>query len=430
MRFRKPNCFSTRSDLKEMPCGSSRITICSRSARTRTKIMGTVFLWLTIPFLNCFGQARYESNFIFPPRSHGHVHASCIVQCPNGDLLAVWYENGPKLSSYEYEKNADKSDDVRIGGARRLHGDDAWGKPFVMSDTFGVSDNNPTMIIDHQQRLWLIHVTLLDVPEWTWGSSLLWYKISSNYERPGPPQWEKVGILVPHIRGLDKVIQQYAPAPIAARLMQRLKKQLARRLGWMPRAHPLVLQDGTVLVPLGNENFGITAMALTHDGGKTWAMSHPIPGIGISQPSVVKLKNGKLLAFFRDGSPDHRIKRSESVDGGMTWSPVKATQFPNPGSGLEAVMLRDGHLALAYNDRATSRDSLVISISTDGGKTWKWTRHLENKPGGRFDYPSLIQARDGSLDMTYSYNVQTIKYVHFNEAWVQQGDGQHGEPHP
>lgn len=387
-------------------------------------MIGAALLWLTIPFLNSYGQARYESDFIFPQATRGHVHASCLVECPNGDLLAVWYENGPKLSSYEYEKDADKRDDVRIGGARRLPGADAWSKPFVMSDTFGLSDNNPTLIIDRQHRLWLIHATLLDVPQWTWGSSLLWYKISSDYQQPGPPRWEKVGLLVPHIRGLEKVIQQYARGPEAAKLKQRLKDQMARRLGWMPRAHPLILQDGTLLLPLGNENFNITAMALTHDNGKTWVISHPIPGIGISQPSVVRLGNGKLVAFFRDETSDHRIKRSESEDGGLTWSEVKPTQLPNPGSGLEAVMLRNGHLVLIYNDRPTTRNRLAVSISTDGGKTWKWTRHLENQVGGRFDYPSLIQARDGSLHATYSYNVRTIKYVHFNEEWVHQGDAQ------
>ncbi|MCL5006364.1 MAG: exo-alpha-sialidase [Acidobacteria bacterium] len=388
------------------------------------KIIGAALLWLTLPFLNSYGQALYQSDFIFPPASRGHTHASCLVECPNGDLLAVWYENGPKLSSYEYEKDADKSDDVRIAGARWRLGAHAWGKPFVMSDTFGLSDNNPALIIDHQHRLWLIHSTLLDVPQWTWGSSLLWYKISSDYQQAGPPHWDKVSILVPHIQGLAEVVRKYARGEEAAQLEQRLKDQMARRLGWMLRPHPLILKDGTLLVPLGNENFGVAAMALTHNDGKTWVMSRPVPGIGISQPSVVQLPSGKLVAFFRDGSSDRRIKRSESDDGGLTWSEVRATGLPNPDSGIEALVLRDGHLLMIYNDQAKGRDRLAVSISTDAGKTWKWTRHLENSPGGRFDYPSVIQARDGSLHATYSYNVQTIKYVHFNEAWVRQGDSQ------
>lgn len=383
-----------------------------------------IYLLMVLGLSSTYGQPLYHSELIFDTavQSHGHVHASCIVECPNGDLLAVWYENGPKLPSFEYEKDADKSDDVRIGGARLRRGASRWDTPFVVSDTFGLSDNNPALVIDQQKRLWLIHVTLLDVPEWSWGSSLLWYNISCDYQQPGAPHWQKEAVLVPHIRRLEETVRGYSHGRDTSDIEERLKNPLMRRLGWMPRAHPLILDDGTLLLPLGNENFNVVAMALTHDDGRTWVMSKLIPGLGISQPTVVKLPSGKLVAFFRDESPDHRIKRSESEDQGMTWSEVTKTQLPNPGSGIEAVMLRDNHLAMIYNDRETSRDSLAISISDDEGTTWKWTRHLEKTPGGRFDYPSLIQAKDGSLHATYSYNVRTIKYVHFNEERVQHGN--------
>jgi hypothetical protein len=86
-------------------------------------------------------EALYAEEFIFDPQaeSHGHVHASCIVECPSGDLRAVWYENGKELPPPYFSENRDKSDDVRIGGSRKLQGADAWEKPFVMSDTFGLS---------------------------------------------------------------------------------------------------------------------------------------------------------------------------------------------------------------------------------------------------------------------------------------------------
>ena len=48
---------------------------------------------------NASAEVFYEEELIFNPEieSHGHVHASCIVECPNGNLRAVWYENGPEL---------------------------------------------------------------------------------------------------------------------------------------------------------------------------------------------------------------------------------------------------------------------------------------------------------------------------------------------
>jgi predicted neuraminidase len=372
-----------------------------------------------------YPQPLYEAEFIFDPvaESRGHVHASCVVECPNGELLAVWYENGPKLPSYEYEQEADKSDDVRIAGARRRPGHRIWDKPFVMSDTFGLSDNNPAMVIDLLSRLWLIHVTLLAVPEASWGSSLLLYKLSSDYEKPGPPKWDRARVLIVRPKGLDETVTRLARGPRSAGIRERLKSPFARRLGWMPRAHPIVLPDGTVLVPVGNENLDVAAMALTKDGGETWTFSNTIPGWGISQPSVVRLASGKLLAYFRDEGRTRRIQQSESTDGGLTWSEVTPTTLPNPGSGIEAALLRNGHLAMIYNDLEEGpRSRLAISISVDEGKTWKWTRHLEISPSGRYDYPSLIQSKDGTLHATYSYNVRTIKHVHFTEEWVHQGD--------
>ena len=138
--------------------------------------------------------------------------------------------------------------------------------------------------------------------------------------------------------------------------------------------------------------------------------------------AVVEFPDGKLAAFFRDGAGTRKIQRSESRDGGLTWSEVASTDLPNPGAGIEAVLLRNGHLAMIYNPLIKSpRDKLAISISEDAGKTWKWTRLIEDQPGGRFDYPSLIQAADGTLHATYSFNLKTIKHVQFNESWVHVG---------
>ena len=385
----------------------------------------------------------YEEEFVFDPavESHGHVHASAIVQCPSGDLRVVWYENGPPLpSSRYYNERKDKSADVRIGGSRKLKGADAWEAPVVLSDTFGVSDNNPTMIIDASDRLWLIHPTMLGAPAWTWGSSVLRYRVSTDYQESAIPRWEQSNILVPHPLGFEAVVDRLAerletegPPPGLTRdrsrqyiehMRQCLADPMKLRLGWMPRAHPLVRSDGTLVVPLSNENFSIAMMAMTSDGGRTWTYSDPVPDAGITQPSLVEFPDGRIQAYFRNSDPRHRIQRSTSTDGGMTWSPLELTDRLHPGSGIEALLLENGHLALVYNNKEQSpRDKLAVSISDDGGQTWKWTRQLEDTPGGRFDYPSMIQATDGTVHVTYSYQLKTIKHARFNEAWVHQGHG-------
>ena len=101
--------------------------------------------------------------------------------------------------------------------------------------------------------------------------------------------------------------------------------------------------------------------------------------------------------------------------------------------------LANGHWALVYNDTERGRHSLAVSLSEDEGKSWKWTRHLEyNAPGPdatHAAYPSIIQARDGTLHVSYTYTVhgkharrdaqgrslhEGIKYVHFDESWIKE----------
>src|ERR1700730_19023497 len=67
--------------------------------------------------------ALYEAELIFPPE-HWHNHASCIVECPNGDLLVCWYSGSGERSA----------DDVRVLGARKQAGSPSWSKPFLLAD--------------------------------------------------------------------------------------------------------------------------------------------------------------------------------------------------------------------------------------------------------------------------------------------------------
>jgi predicted neuraminidase len=386
----------------------------------------------------------YKGELLFAPQKL-HNHGSCIVECANGDLLVCWYRGSGERSA----------DDVAIMGARRRRGKTGWTPAFVMADTPGFPDCNPCMIIDPRTQLWLFWPTILAN---TWESALMKIRISRDYERdPGPPRWEWEEVL--HVkpgpeflatveRDLDR---QWEPTMQSANAVQRARlraalaewhrkaqDKLSVRLGWMPRAHPFLfrLPGGVtrMIVPLYSDAFDFSLMAITDDGGATWRTSAPIVGPGCVQPSIARRRDGTLVAFFRDnGPPPARVMVSESKDSGMTWTPVRDTDLPDPGAGLEVIALQSGRWLLVNNDTEEGRCSLAVSISNDEGRTWPSVRHLEqDKPGaeaGSYAYPSILQAKDGTIHVTYSYTPnkanaailgagESIKHVQFNEAWL------------
>ncbi|MCC6728020.1 MAG: exo-alpha-sialidase [Chthonomonadales bacterium] len=384
-----------------------------------------------------------QSHLIFPPQSL-HNHGSCVVECSNGDLLACWYRGSGERSA----------DDVAVMGARLRRGARAWGKPFVMTDTPGFPDTNPCMVIDPQRRLWLFWSTILDNH---WESALTKFLISTDYERSaGPPRWraEKVLHLKPGPEFLAAVQRdlptQWAPYRQAASpadrekldayLAERLRKagdKLSVRLGWMTRAHPFVLDERRLLVPLYSDGFDFSLMAITGDGGATWQVSTPLVGPGDVQPTIARRRDGTLVAFFRDnGPPPQRVMVAESTDDGLTWSLARDTDVPDPGAGLEVLALRSGRWILVHNGTERGRHQLAVSVSEDEGRTWRVARYLDrDDPGpnaGSYSYPSVIQARDGSLHATYSFTPnaaerekagrgESIKYVRFTEEWLLEG---------
>lgn len=392
------------------------------------------------------GKPFLESELIFP-LEHWHNHASCIVETPNGDLLVCWFHGSGERTA----------DDVKIEGARKKCGAKEWSPRFTLADTPGYPDTNCAMFIDPQLRLWLLWPTILANE---WHTALMKYRISSRYQSEGPPVWDTSEVMhvtpgpefeaaVKEAMGALENRIQSAPEDrrtalhdYAAQTRRNAADKLFRRLGWMTRAHPFVLDNRRLIVPLYSDGFSFSLMAITDDWGKTWKASAPLVGQGNIQPSIVRKKDGTLYTLMRDNGPaPKRLHQSESRDNGETWSAVTDSDLPNPGSGAEVITLRNGHWALISNDTERGRNSLAVAISDDEGKTWKWKRRLEYDPpgpeAGSYHYPSIIQARDGTLHASYSYHLnrkdvekdaegkprrKAIKHAHFNEEWVMAGE--------
>jgi len=369
----------------------------------------------------------YREQLIFPLQPK-HVHSSSILECPNGDLWATWFYGSGERQSY----------DVVIQGARLRRGTNVWSDVVLLADTPNLPDCNPVLFLDAQQELTLFWIAVLGD---SWNHCLLRFRKAKDFVRDGPPQWHWQDDLIltpgpefaqaleqglPRLSIANADYGGHTTAPADA-LIQAARDPGKRQLGWMPRNHLITLPSGRILFPLYSDGFYVCLMAISDDDGRSWRPSQPIVGVGLNQPSVVRQRDGTLVAYMRrEGPPPPRVQVSFSKDDGETWSLAQASDLPNPNSSLEVIALRDGRWVMVYNDTEAERDRLALGLSEDEGQTWKHQRHVERTPGGRFHYPSLIQARDGRLHLTYTYQPgaasgKSIKHVVLEADWIKTG---------
>ena len=396
---------------------------------------------------------------IFPLQEE-HAHGSTLVQLSNGDILTAWFQgNGERWA-----------DDVRIMGARYLTKKNQWSAPFVMADVPEFPDINPVLFLDAKQQLWLVWYTVIANQ---WETSLLKYRTSTDYLQDGPPKWSWQDVIHvkpgdPTERGMkedDKFVKSVeeqfrahaedllkkGSSPEQLEQWFRFKDDILskargedmvrrgerypyfRRMGWQTKNKPFLMGE-RILLPLYSDGLEMSLFAITDDYGQHWKSSTPLVGIANIQASVAKKKDGTLVAYMRDnGPPPQRHPMSYSQDNGMTWSKVEDSQLPNPGSGSDVVTLENGHWVIAYNDTEKGRHSLAVSLSTDEGKTWAFTRHLERdeseKPATGA-YPAIIAGKGGKIYVTYSYTkpkpeggkLENIRFMAIDEGWIKAGN--------
>mmetsp|Transcript_14499 Transcript_14499/g.20006 ORF Transcript_14499/g.20006 Transcript_14499/m.20006 type:complete len:494 (-) Transcript_14499:337-1818(-) len=376
------------------------------------------------------------------------AHAASIVELKNGMLVMAWF------SGVEGQPG------VAIVVSRLDRKLNQWETPKVVSEDPSRSNQNPVLFVDPEtDTIHLIHSSQ-EGGKYQDTSRLMWLNSTdggAHWTAPWvhPSFQGKVGAFVKgrilsmeHGRFIadntSVLLDGGTPVNSTIKFFQENPKgRHGGRLGgfseWLLPMY---------YTPEARPESHYCALWRSFDSGRTWGqealMSRQLHFL--AQPSVVKMPStGYLRAFFRDRQ-GHWIYYSESTDNGRSW-PEKHVQsvLPNDQSGIQALVLRSGHLVIAFNNQACTKDAhsgqlscerypLSLALSVDEGRSWGWVRDLE--PGGpndlvepkmwekshyqRYSYPSLIQTADGLIHVAYTYRKKTIKYVVVEESWIQR----------
>lgn len=321
-------------------------------------------------------------------------HASTVVELKGGEVMSAWFGG-----------TAEGKPDVAIWAARRTNS--GWNAPVELVREPGTPCYNPVLFYTHDGKLWM------------------YYKYG-----PSPATWS-----AGRMHSSDNGKTWSAPEHLPAGLLGPI------------RAKPLVLADGTIVSGSSTESYREWAVWIERstNNGATWAKIGPIvppinldqkgygdgrssgvadvPGStdwkfiqGIIQPSVVQRTGRNLRLYARSTAKTARVTIADSTDNGVSWTQARPIDVPNPNSGIDAVALKDGRVVLIYNDSTTARTPLNLAVSTDG-EHFRMFKTLESEPG-EYSYPALVQASDGDLLMTYTWNRKDIKYVRMSLADV------------
>ena len=317
------------------------------------------------------------------------AHASTVVQLHDGSLMSAWFGG-----------TGEGKPDVAIWGSQRTNG--TWSAPVELAREEPVPCWNPVLFHTADGKLWLYYKFGPQVGVWT---------AARKFSTDEGKTWSPV---------------EHLPAGLVGPV----------------RAKPLVLADGTIVSGSSVESYHAWAVWIERstDSGKTWAkigplmppasaVQPPAPAsdgskaadkaatTGIIQPSVVSM-GGKHLRFYaRSTSNIQHITIADSYDSGLTWGAPRLLDLPNPNSGIDAVALKDGRVVLVYNNTTAGRSPLNLAVSKDG-EHFTMFATLESEPGGEFSYPSMIQDKDGDLQITYTYQRKTIAHVRFPLAAI------------
>jgi hypothetical protein len=333
-----------------------------------------------------------------PPNSNGplfsnHNHDPAIVECPNGDLLAIWYtceeEDGRELA---------------VAASRLRYGAEEWESASLFWDAPDRNDHCPGLWFDGRDTIY--HFNGLSAAA-TWGNLAIILRTSKD----NGVTWSRARLIVP-----EHGFRQMVGEPVF-------------------RTH-----DGAIV--FGADAVYGSTIWISRDNGLTWI--DPGGTLNGIHAGIVQLRDGRIMALGRGMNVDGMMPKSISCDMGKTWQATPSSFQPiSSGQRLVLTRLKEGPLFFASfveqmlvvdtSSRKRPVSGLFGALSFDEGRTWPVRRLItDDGPGRKLDggawtdefvmgfgtaepkgYLSVCQTADGLIHL-----ISSAQHYAFNIKWL------------
>jgi predicted neuraminidase len=319
------------------------------------------------------------------------VHSAGAVELKNGNIRAVWY-GGTR------EGHADVAIYTNIWNASSKQ----WGQEQAIVDLATTREDtkryarklgNPIITRCSDGSLFLFYVSAVG----GWATSSINLSISEDEGQT----WGKA---------------------------KRLISSPALNFSTLVKGKPIHFTDGTIGLPVYHEFLAKYGELLRLDkSGNVIDKTRLAWGRDSLQPVIMPYSEQEAVSMLRyAGKAPNRILTQFSSNAGLSWPEPIKTILPNPNAAITGISINGGsRLLMVFNDHPEERDKLSLAFSDNQGQSWEtihifesWKENWKEKKQG-YSYPSLIQTTNGDFHLVYSWNIQKIKHVRFNQAWLE-----------
>ncbi len=291
-----------------------------------------------------------------------HNHFISVVECPNGDLLAIWHtcigESGRELT---------------VAGSRLRYGREEWDPASLFWDAPDRNDHGHALWFDGKDKIY--HFQGLAI------------------------QARNVALVMR--TSSDNAVTWSQPRMIAGHGPSR-----------MPVESVFRTKEGFYAISCDK---GPNVLWISRDQGLSWHKSEG--SIRGKHAAAVQLTDGRLMGLGRERNVNGKMPMSISDDMGKTWQYLPSI-FQPVSWGQRSVLLRlkEGPLFFASFCKKMMVTSalgkqhtvsgLFGAISLDEGKTWPYQRLVTDDGPGR-----EIETMDGDPVTMDAHNTESVGYL-------------------